>query len=50
MANENIQNQTETKNINTALAQNLGAYASIVPEAERESAEKNLPEHEVCRR
>ena len=40
MANENIQNQTETKNINTALAQNLGAYASIVPEAERESAEK----------
>lgn len=40
MANENIQNQTETKNINTALAQNLGAYASIVPEAERESAER----------
>ena len=40
MANENIRNQTETKNINTALAQNLGAYASIVPEAERESAEK----------
>ena len=40
MANENIQNQTETKNINTALAQNLGAYASIVPDAERESAER----------
>ena len=40
MANENIQNQTETKNINTALAQNLGAYASIVPEAERECAER----------
>lgn len=40
MANENIQNKTEEKTINSALAQNLGAYASIVPDAAQDSAEK----------
>ena len=40
MANENIQNNTEEKTINSALAQNLGAYASIVPDAAQDSAEK----------
>ncbi len=39
MANENIQNQ-ETANINTALAKNLGAYASIVPNATQDSSDK----------
>ena len=39
MANENIQNQ-ETKSINTALAQNLGAYAGTVPGTSQEIAEK----------
>ena len=39
MANENIQNQ-ETRSINTALAKNLGAYASIVPNAAQDSSDK----------
>jgi purine-binding chemotaxis protein CheW len=42
MANENIQNQTDVKNINDALAQNLGAYASTVPGTEKNPVdEKN---------
>lgn len=41
MANENIQNQTDTKNINDALAQNLGAYARSVPGSDRDVNDKN---------
>ncbi|WP_252714455.1 CheR family methyltransferase [Treponema pectinovorum] len=38
MANETM---TETKSINDALAQNLGAYANTVPDATKDASDKN---------